>query len=87
MRKLFEILNIGNSSPKTLNELLSIFEKVTGIKAKTKNRVSNNASAESTFADITKAKAMLGWEPKTSIEDGITKLVTWFRNNRLKNIV
>ncbi|MFZ2769807.1 MAG: GDP-mannose 4,6-dehydratase [Minisyncoccia bacterium] len=83
----FEVLNIGNSDPVSLNELLSVFEKVTGIKAKVKSRPSHKASVESTFADITKAKILLGWEPKTSIEDGIEKLVTWFRNNRLKDSV
>lgn len=79
----FEVLNIGNSSPVSLNELLSVFEKVINTKAKVKSRPSNKASVESTFADITKAKIVLGWEPKTSIEDGITKLVAWFKENRL----
>ena len=79
----FEVLNIGNSSPVSLNELLGVFEKVINTKAKVKSRPSNKASVESTFADITKAKIVLGWEPKTTIEDGITKLVAWFKENRL----
>ena len=68
-------------------ELLAVFEKVTGEKAKVKSRPSNKSSVESTYADITKAEKLLGWQPATSIEDGITKLVSWLRNHRLKKVV
>jgi len=80
----FEVINLGNSTPASLNELLAIFEKVIGIKAKVKSRPSHGASVEVTFADITKAKKLLNWEPKVSLEEGITRLVAWFRVNRLK---
>ncbi len=83
----FEIINIGNSRPMSLKELLSVFEKVIGVSAKIKNRPSHHASVEITFADIGKAKELLGWEPVTSIEEGTSKLVLWFRNNRLKNTI
>lgn len=80
----FEIINIGNSSPLSLTELLQVFEKVIGTKARIKERPSHRASVEETYADITKAKKLLGWKPTTSIEDGVTRLVTWMRANRLK---
>ncbi|MCD6471077.1 GDP-mannose 4,6-dehydratase, partial [bacterium] len=32
-----------------------------------------------TYADITKAKKILGWEPKTEIEEGVKKFVEWYR--------
>lgn len=79
----FEILNVGNSDPVSLIELLAVFEKVIGVKAKVKSRPSHKASVESTFANITKVRTVLGWEPTTNIEEGITKLVTWFKANRL----
>jgi len=83
----FEIINIGNSSPVSLKDLLMVFEKVIGVSAKIKNRPSNHASVENTFADVSKAKELLDWTPTTSIEEGIAKLVLWFRNNRLKDRV
>lgn len=79
----FEIINLGNTAPASLNELVAIFEKVIGTKAKVKNRPSHGASVEVTYADITKAKKLLNWEPEVSLEEGITRLVAWFRENRL----
>lgn len=82
----FEVINLGNNTPASLSELLAIFEKVIGIKAKVKSRPSHSASVEVTCADVCKAKKLLGWEPTTSLEDGITRLVAWFRANRLKEV-
>ncbi|MFZ2167322.1 MAG: GDP-mannose 4,6-dehydratase [Minisyncoccia bacterium] len=78
----FEVINLGNSTPASLTELLAIFEKVIGTKAVVKSRPSHEASVEVTYADISKAKRLLGWEPETSLEEGITRLVAWFRANR-----
>lgn len=80
----YEVINIGNNTPASLNELLAIFEKVVGTKAKVRSRPSTKPSVEVTYANIDKAKKLLGWEPKVSLEEGITKLVAWFRLNRLK---
>jgi len=80
----FEVINLGNSTPASLNELLAIFEKVIGTKAKVKSRPSHGASVEVTYADVSKAKKLLGWTPTTSLEEGISRLVTWFRANRLE---
>ncbi len=79
----FEVLNLGNKNPISLNELLAVFEKKIGKKAQVRTRASHSASVEITFADISKAKKLLDWEPKVSIDDGVSKLVDWFRNNRL----
>jgi UDP-glucuronate 4-epimerase len=83
----FEVFNIGNNEPISLKELLKVFEKVTGKTAKVKSRPSSKASVEVTYADISKAKAMLDWQPTTSIQDGIGKLVAWLRTNRLEEAV
>ncbi|MEK7554181.1 MAG: NAD-dependent epimerase/dehydratase family protein [Patescibacteria group bacterium] len=80
----FEVINLGNNTPASLNELLAIFEKVIGIKARVKSRPSHGASVEVTYANVDKAKKLLDWEPSTSLEEGITKLVAWFRLNRLE---
>lgn len=82
----FEVINLGNSRPVSLKELLKIFEKVSGKKAMVKFRPSHQASVENTFTDISKAKKVLGWEPKINIEQGVTKLVSWFRGCHLKEL-
>ncbi|MFH1178308.1 MAG: GDP-mannose 4,6-dehydratase [bacterium] len=80
----FEVINLGNNTPASLNELLAVFEKVIGTKAKVKSRPSHSASVEVTYADISKAKKLLDWEPQTSLEKGIARLIAWFRANRLE---
>lgn len=80
----FEVINLGNNTPASLNELLAIFEKVIGTKARVKSRPSHGASVEVTYANTNKAKKLLGWEPTTSLEEGITRLVAWFRLSRFK---
>ncbi len=83
----YEVINLGNSSPVSLKELLAIFEKVSDKKATVVSRPSHNASVENTYADISKAKKILNWQPKINIEQGVTRLVKWFRDERLKKIV
>ena len=79
----YQLFNIGNNSPVSLRELLAVFEKVIGVTARVRKRESHNASVEETYADIQKAKRVLGWEPKTTLEEGISRLVAWVKANRL----
>jgi UDP-glucuronate 4-epimerase len=79
----FEVLNIGNSSPVALKDLLKKTEKVLGIKAKVVTRPSHKASVEKTHADTKKAKKVLGWKPQTKFEDGIRKFVEWYKENKV----
>jgi UDP-glucuronate 4-epimerase len=81
----FEILNIGCGKSYSLKELLAMLEKIIGNKANVKERPSHSASVEETYADIEKAKRILGWKPEVGLEDGITRLVAWFKQNRLEN--
>lgn len=80
----YEVLNIGNAQPVALKDLLKIIEKVIGKKAKVMSRPSHKASVEKTHADVKKAKKVIHWQPKTSFEEGIKRLVEWYKNNRLK---
>lgn len=78
----FEVLNIGNSNPLSLKDLLKKTEKVLGIKAKVIGRESHSASVEKTHANTSKAKKVIGWQPRTSFETGITNFVEWYKKNR-----
>jgi nucleoside-diphosphate-sugar epimerase len=78
----FEILNIANSKPVSLKKLLQVFEQVIGVKARVRSRESHNASANEMHANSNKAQKLLKWQPKVSIDQGIKRLVVWFRKNR-----
>ncbi len=80
----FDVINLGNNAPVSLNELVAEFEKIIGAKAKVKSRPSHSASVETTYGDITKAKKLLDWEPEVTLAEGLPRLVAWLRANRLK---
>jgi UDP-glucuronate 4-epimerase len=75
----FEIFNLGNSHPVKLNELLDTLEKVTGKKAIRERKDEQPGDVPLTWADISKAGKLLGYRPKTPIEDGLKKFVAWYR--------
>ena len=75
--KGYEIINIGESKTITLSKLIAIIENTVGKKAIVNRLPIQPGDVEKTFADITKAKQLLGYNPKTNIEDGIKKFVEW----------
>lgn len=78
----FEIINLGGgNNPYTLLQMIGLMEKYSGKKAKLKLADKIKADMDVTWADISKAKRLLGWEPKVSFEEGIKRLVEWHENN------
>ncbi|MEO0190778.1 MAG: GDP-mannose 4,6-dehydratase [candidate division WOR-3 bacterium] len=84
----FEIINLGNSTPHSLNELIVLIEKTIGKKARVIKRPFASADLKATWADIKKARLLLGWKPMVNLEQGIEKTIEWYEKNRswLKNI-
>lgn len=68
-----EVYNLGNSSPVTLNEFIAICEKITGKEALYDEIETQLGDVPHTYADINKAKQDLGYSPKTTLENGLTK--------------
>ncbi|WP_448584641.1 SDR family NAD(P)-dependent oxidoreductase [Thermocrinis sp.] len=77
----YQIINLGNNKPHSLIEMINLVEQFTGKRAKIEKREFHKADMKATWADITKAKELLGWQPKISLEEGIEKTVDWFRKN------
>lgn len=77
----FEIINIGNNYAITLSELISAIEKITGKKAIINPMPEQAGDVPKTFADISKAKRLLNYEPKTNLATGLQKFYDWFREN------
>ncbi len=77
--KGYEIFNLGNSRPVGLAELVGLIESATGKKAIINRMGFQPGDVQTTFADITKAKKMLNYNPSTPIESGISKFVEWYK--------
>jgi UDP-glucuronate 4-epimerase len=75
----FHIYNLGESRPITVNDLIVEIEKALGKKAIKEYVPPQPGDVERTYADVTKAVSELGYNPKTKIEDGLAKFVTWLR--------
>ncbi len=78
----FQIFNLGNSNPTNLSYLISLIEKNLGKSAKIKYLPEQPGDPSITFADISKSKRMLNYEPKVKIEEGIKRFVEWYKNEK-----
>jgi UDP-glucuronate 4-epimerase len=75
----FEIFNLGNSHPVTLRELIEHLEKATGKRAVIQTLPHQPGDVPATWADITKARRLLGYEPRVALPEGIRRFVEWYR--------
>ena len=81
-KNVYEILNIGNSSPTSLKEMINTIARVLGVEPKIKQLPMQPGDVDRTYADISKAKKLIGYEPKTTFEEGIRKFVNWYKENK-----
>ena len=77
--KFFEIFNLGRGEPVQLTDFIKEIESATKKQAKLKMMPMQKGDVSTTFADTSKAKAVLGYEPKTSINKGISEFVKWYK--------
>jgi UDP-glucuronate 4-epimerase len=79
----FEIINLGGGNkPHTLNYVIELIEQYLGKKAKIKQFAFPKADIKATWADISKAKKILGWSPTVELEEGIKHSVEWYLANK-----
>lgn len=76
---VYEIINLGNSNPITLKEMIDIIGEVLGIVPKIKELPMQPGDVNKTYADVSKAKKLLGYTPKTSFKEGIINFVNWYK--------
>ena len=81
-KNVYEIINLGNSSPITLLSMINIIGRVVGINPQIEKLPMQPGDVERTYADISKAKKLLGYNPKTSFEKGIENFVIWYKNSK-----
>ena len=76
----FEIINLGDSRVVKLSELIKLLEKATGKKARIRELPPQDGDVPRTYADISRAKRLLGYRAQYPIEKGIEHFVQWYRN-------
>jgi len=76
--QLCDVFNLGESQTTTLSELIAHIENAVGQKAIIECKPEQPGDVPVTFADITKACTVLGYDPRTKIAEGIPKFVEWF---------
>ena len=81
-KNVYEILNLGNSSPISLKEMINVIGKTLNVEPKIKQLPMQPGDVDRTYADISKAKEMIGYEPRTTFEEGIKKFVEWYKENK-----
>ena len=78
-KKVFEIVNLGNSSPVSLKELIaSIYESI-GLASNIEQQDMKPGDVNITYANIEKAKAMFNYQPQTTLKVGLQRFKSWFQ--------
>ena len=80
---MHEIFNLGESQTIELKELISLLERSLDMNAIIDRQPLQPGDVPATYADITKAREKLGYNPTTKIADGIPKFVEWFRKTEI----
>jgi UDP-glucuronate 4-epimerase len=75
----YRIYNLGGSDPVSLAKLVEGIEKAVGRQAIIDRRPAQPGDVERTYADLTRAKAELGYQPRVTLDEGLRRFVAWFR--------
>lgn len=71
--------NIGGGARITLNDVLSLLERLLGRKACRRHIQAQEGDVRHTFADVTSANRLLGYQPRVTLQEGLTRQIEWVR--------
>src|SRR5690606_36170742 len=74
----YEIINLGRGEPVYLKDFISSLEQLTGCSAHLQDAPMNAADVSYTFADIEKARRLIGYAPQTSVAEGTRHFYDWY---------
>jgi dTDP-glucose 4,6-dehydratase len=77
----YEIINLGGDHPVSLRGIITSLEDLLCKKAKIVHLKMHPTDVLATWADISKAKSLLGWEPQISLDEGLKRTVNWYFKN------
>lgn len=78
----YQVINLGSDRPIVLNDAIRLIEDLVGRKASVRHEARHPADVDATWADISRARSLLGWQPETDFTTGVGELVEWYRHNR-----
>jgi len=78
----YEIINLGGHETITINQMIASLERLIGRKANIQYQPLNKADMLTNWANVEKAKELLGWQPRVSLEQGMHNLVDWYNDQR-----
>ena len=78
----YEIINLGGHEVITVNEIITMLEGMIGRKTEIEFRPRHPADMMTSWANVDKAGALLGWEPKVHLLDGVERMVAWYKQER-----
>jgi nucleoside-diphosphate-sugar epimerase len=82
-----EIINIGNDQTNTTGEAITAVENALDAKIEMDMQPARVGDQSKTSANITKAKDLLNYNPKTSLKEGVTAQVEWFKENDIHKLL
>jgi UDP-glucuronate 4-epimerase len=82
----FETINLGGSEPVELSDLIAALEQKLETKAIIHRLPLEPGDQPHSVADITKARRLLGYEPKTTIDEGLDRFIDWFKESQISNL-
>ncbi|MFW6437491.1 MAG: GDP-mannose 4,6-dehydratase [Armatimonadota bacterium] len=78
----YEIINLGGSSPIRLDEMIAAVGDAVGVEPTVNVLEDQPGDVPRTYADVSKAKRLLGWEPEWTLSEGLRAFVTWYREQK-----
>ncbi|NNL85954.1 MAG: NAD-dependent epimerase/dehydratase family protein [Myxococcales bacterium] len=78
----FGVINLGGDAPHSITDLIELIEEQTGRIAAIENQPMHRADVTATWADISAARELLGWEPRIALAEGVAESVAWYEANR-----
>jgi nucleoside-diphosphate-sugar epimerase len=78
----YEIFNLGGHEVITINDLIGLVEELIGKKAIVEYGPPNLADMFTNWADVNKARTMLGWQPQVNLREGLMNLIQWYNAER-----
>jgi nucleoside-diphosphate-sugar epimerase len=78
----YELINLGGHETITINAMVRVLEEKLGCKARVEYIARNPADVMENWADVSKARRLLGWQPQVTLDEGMGRLVDWYRAER-----
>ncbi len=78
----FEVTNLGGDRPVALAVVIKMLEELLGRNAHVQRNPALAADVQATWADISLAKRVLAWNPGTTLQEGLGRVVEWYQQNR-----